>query len=259
MPSSPIRILVRHFEGVVLPCPLADLPELPTPAEVLDQVPDPCRVRGRRHRLGVLLALCVVAVLSGATSLVCIARFAADSGPDLRRRLGIAASTPVATTPDRLLSRLDGDALDDAVCAWLARLAADPVEEPTPALTGLAVDGKTVRGSRTDGTAVHLLAAALHESQAVIAQHQVEARSNEIPAFAPLLDGLDLHGVVVTADAMHTQREHAEHITAAGGHYILIVKGNQKKLRKQMKKLPWHEVPQRVPLVVGIDRRHERL
>lgn len=45
--------------------------------------------------------------------------------------------------------------------AWLARLATDPVEKPAPAVTGRAVDGKTVRGSRTDGTAVHLLAAAL--------------------------------------------------------------------------------------------------
>ncbi|MGX4688831.1 transposase family protein [Streptomyces sp. JNUCC 63] len=80
-----------------------------------------CRTRaasgGRRYRLGVLLALCAVAVLSGATSPACIARFAADSGPDLRRRLGIAASTPVATTLGRLLYRLDGDALDDAVGA----------------------------------------------------------------------------------------------------------------------------------------------
>lgn len=67
VPSSPIRILVRHFEGLVLPCPPADLPELSTLAENLDQVPDPRRVRGRRYRLGVLLALCVVAVLSGAT------------------------------------------------------------------------------------------------------------------------------------------------------------------------------------------------
>lgn len=86
--------------------------------------------------------------------------------------------------------------------AWLARRATDPVDEPDR-LTGLAVDGKTVRGSRTDGHAVHLLAAALHDSQTVIAQRQVTAKSNEIPALTPLLENLDLHGVVVTADAMH--------------------------------------------------------
>ncbi|MGW9030595.1 ISAs1 family transposase [Streptomyces sp. NPDC055722] len=243
MPSSLIDVLQRHRGDVELPCLPAEPPDLPTLAEVLDRVPDPRRVRGRRYRLGALLTLCVVAVLSGATSPSRIARFAADSSPDLRRRLGLPATTPAATTLGRLLSRLDGDALDDAVGAWLARLATDPVEEPTPALVGLAVDGKTVRGSRTDGTAVHLLAAALHQSQAVVAQRQIEAKSNEIPAFAPLLDALDLHGMVVTANALHTQREHAEPIAAASGHYILIVKGNQKKLRKQMKKLPWHQVP----------------
>ncbi|MFI1436958.1 hypothetical protein [Streptomyces lydicus] len=53
--------------------------------------------------------------------------------------------------------------------AWLARYVVDPVDEPGDTLVGLAVDGKTVRGSRTDGQAVHLLAAALHACQTVIA------------------------------------------------------------------------------------------
>ncbi|MFH9229362.1 ISAs1 family transposase [Streptomyces lydicus] len=66
--------------------------------------------------------------------------------------------------------------------------------------------------------------------------------SNEIPAFAPLLDPIDLRGVVV-ADAMHTQRAYAEHVIAAGGHYLLVVKGAQKKLRKQLRRLPWRQNP----------------
>ncbi|MER5348564.1 ISAs1 family transposase, partial [Streptomyces mirabilis] len=158
-----------------------------------------------------------------------IARFAADTDSDLRERLGLASSTPNASTPGRFQSRLDGDALDDAVGAWLARYAADPVYEPGDRLDGLAVDGKTVRGSRTDGQAVHL-----HACQTVIAQRQVAAKSNEIPAFAPLLDRIALRGVVVTADAMHTQRAHAGHVITAGGHNLLVVTGNQKRLRKQL-------------------------
>ncbi|MFF8374456.1 ISAs1 family transposase [Streptomyces lydicus] len=57
------------------------------------------------------------------------------------------------------------------------------------------------------------------------------------------MDRLDLRGVVVTADAMHTQRTHAEHVITAGGHYLLVVKGNQKKLRKQLRRLPWRKIP----------------
>ncbi|MEU1276613.1 ISAs1 family transposase [Streptomyces sp. NPDC005799] len=109
---------------------------------------------------------------------------------------------------------------------------------------GLAVDGKAVRASRRDDrTAVHLLAAVLHESQAVISQRQIAAKSNEIPAFAPLLESLDLRGHVITADALHTQTCHVKQITAQGAHYILVVKGNQKKLRRQLRRLPWREVP----------------
>ncbi|UAX58500.1 hypothetical protein K5X85_35945 (plasmid) [Streptomyces sp. A144] len=107
----------------------------------------------------------------------------------MRDQLGLNRATPNASTPGRLLAQLDGGTVDDAVGAWLARHASDPVDEPDR-LTGLAVDGKIVRRSRTDGLAVHLLAAALQDSQTVIAQRQVAAKSNEIPAFTPLLEKL---------------------------------------------------------------------
>ncbi|WP_330291188.1 ISAs1 family transposase [Streptomyces sp. NBC_00576] len=218
MPSSLISVLARRCEDAAAPCPPTNPGELATLAEVFERLPDPRRVRGRRYRLGSLLGLCLVAVLGGAKSLAQISRFAADAPPEVRDQLGLTRATPNASTLGRMLARLDGDTVDDAVGAWLARRATDPVDEPGR-LVGLAVDGKTVRGSRADGHAVHLLAAALHDSQTVIAQRQVAAKSNEISAFAPLLEHLDLRGAVVTADAMHTQREHARHIIAAGGHY----------------------------------------
>ncbi len=146
------------------PCS-ADPQQLTSLAEVLGRIPDPRRVRGRRYRLNSLLALCLVAVLGGATPLAAIARFAADTHPGLREQLELASSTPNASTLGRLLARLNGDALDDAEGAWLARYAAAPVDEGGDTLAGLAVDGQPVRGSRTDGAAVHLLAAALHSCQ----------------------------------------------------------------------------------------------
>ncbi|MGC9496952.1 ISAs1 family transposase [Streptomyces sp. WG7] len=243
MSSSLIGVLQYHCADIDSACPEPEPSQLACLADVLGRLPDPRRTRGRRYRLGSLLALCLVAVLGGATSLAAIARFAADTDSELREQLGLPASTPNASTLGRVLARLDGDALDDAVGAWLARYAADPVDEPGDTLVGLAVDGKTVRGSRTDGQAVYLLAAALHACQTVIAQRQIAAKSNEIPAFAPLLARIDLRGVVVTADAMHTQRAHAEHIIAAGGRYLLVVNGNQKKLRKQLRHLPWKQIP----------------
>src|SRR6266536_1322472 len=70
----------------------------------------------------------------------------------------------------------------------------------------VAVDGKTLRGAvDADGRQVHLLAALAHGSGVVLAQRRVDAKSNEITGFRPLLEGVDLQGRVVTADALHTQ------------------------------------------------------
>ncbi|WP_379507680.1 ISAs1 family transposase [Nonomuraea zeae] len=246
MPSSTIEVLSRHLEHVALTDPTSDLPTL---AEVLDAVPDPRHRRGRRYRLGPLLALSLLAVLSGATSLAKITRFIAGYDPDLRTQLGLPA-TPLATsTLGRLLARLDGDAFDAATCAYLSAITpGHPPETTTQTITaasttllGLAVDGKTLRGSRTGDSVTHLLAAVRHDTQTVLAQRQVEAKSNEIPAFTPLLSGLDLSAMVITADALHTQAEHARQLVAAGGHFLFIVKANQPTLHRRLKALPWRE------------------
>ncbi|QDU26691.1 Transposase DDE domain protein [Anatilimnocola aggregata] len=56
-------------------------------------------------------------------------------------------------------------------------------------------------------------------------------KSNEIPAVQQLIDMLDLSGAVVTADAMHCQRETAEKIIAKEADFVLMVKGNQETLQ----------------------------
>ena len=111
----------------------------------------------------------------------------------------------------------------------------------------MAVDGKSLRGTRHasgDGQAVHLLAAAEPQAGTVLAQTEVGGKTNEITRFAPLLEPLDLAGRVVTADAMHAQREHAEFlVTTKNADSILTVKSNQPGLYAQLKNLPWREVP----------------
>jgi predicted transposase YbfD/YdcC len=110
----------------------------------------------------------------------------------------------------------------------------------------LAVDGKTVRGARSaDGSAPHLLACLDHRSGAVLAQVAVDGKTNEITMFTTLLDQAgDLNEVLVTADALHAQREHATWLAARGGHYLVTVKGNQPSLLRQLRSLPWKDVPE---------------
>ncbi|MFE2425058.1 ISAs1 family transposase [Streptomyces hokutonensis] len=92
--------------------------------------------------------------------------------------------------------------------------------------------------------AIHLLAALEHTTGLALAQLDVGEKTNEITCFKPLPETMaDLAGVVVTSDAMHAQREQADYPLGREAHYIVIVKGNQKKLRKQLRSLPWTEIP----------------
>jgi predicted transposase YbfD/YdcC len=212
--------------------------------EALAQVPDPRDPRGIRYRLAPVLAVAVCATLAGARSYAAIAEWAADAPPRLRMRLGLPGTVPDPATIWRVLTAVDPAALDAAAGVWVnAQLAA---RRPLGLRVVLAVDGKTVRGARSaDGSAPHLLACLDHRSGAVLAQVAVDGKTNEITMFTALLDQAgDLNQVLVTADALHAQREHATWLAARGGHYLVTVKGNQPSLLRQLRSLPWKDVPE---------------
>ncbi|WP_338672627.1 ISAs1 family transposase [Streptomyces sp. SCSIO 30461] len=224
--------------------------EVPGLLERLAEVPDPRDPRGVRHRLAAVLALTACAVLAGATSLLAVGEWIADAPPHVLEQVGAHPDPllpgrilPAETTVRRLRARIDGDALDRAVGRWLADRR--PKEPGAAGLRGLAVDGKSLRGAaKARGRKIHLLAALDHTTGLVLAQLDVGEKTNEITCFQPLLDTLaDLAGAVVTSDAMHSQREHAEYLLGRDAHYIVIAKGNQKKLHRQLKSLPWKDIP----------------
>ena len=113
-----------------------------------------------------------------------------------------------------------------------------------------------MRGARTGkDPAPHLLAVLDQATGTVLAQARVADKSNEIPALRELLKPLDLDGVVVSADAMHTQTDTAEWITQQGGHYVITPLGNQKTLRRTLKKLPFKDVPSTSSVDISHGRR----
>jgi predicted transposase YbfD/YdcC len=149
-------------------------------------------------------------------------------------------AVPSETTIRRTFARLDAEALAAAIGAWLADR--DHLNRRRRAV---AVDGKTLRGaSDAQGRQVHLLAAIDHATRTVLAQRQVDGAPGEVPGFRPLLADLDLAGVVVTADALHTHRDAAEFlVTGKQAHYLFTVKANQPTLLACCARLAWHRVP----------------
>ncbi|MFI0226966.1 ISAs1 family transposase [Streptomyces lydicus] len=176
-----------------------------------------------------------------------MSEWVADAPPALLERLGTAVdplvpkrSWPAESTIRRLLARIDADALDRAVGAWLADR-----QTRGQGLRGLAVDGKSLRGAaHAKGRKIHLLAACDHVNALVLAQMDVGEKTNEITRFRTPLDTLDdLAGTVVTSDAMYTRHDHAVYLLDRQAHYIVIAKRNTKKLGRQLKSLPWTQIP----------------
>jgi DDE_Tnp_1-associated len=161
--------------------------KLPGLLEFLAQVPDRRRVRGRRHRLAAILALACAAVAAGSRSLTAIAEWAAAAPAAVLAAFGVRRDpraeswvVPSETTIRRALNKVDADALDAQVSAWLLALAGYGGEQYPGEAMVVAVDGKTARGARqAGGTAPHFLAAITCAETAVIAQQQVDAKSNE--------------------------------------------------------------------------------
>lgn len=240
--SSPILDVFDHLGP-----PAAGLDaELAGLFAALSAVTDPRRRRGVRHRCTAILVAAAGAVLAGARTFTAIAEWTHDLPPGVRSRLGFGRSVPSESTIRRVLQALDAEDFDSAVCRWLAArdAPAEPSHTQRPGRQMVAIDGKTARGARgPDGRAVHLLAALTHDRGVVLGQSQVDGKTNEINAFAPLLDRLDITGALITADAMHTQVRHAQYLTGRGAHYLLTVKGNQPTLHRQLRDLPWKQIP----------------
>jgi predicted transposase YbfD/YdcC len=65
------------------------------------------------------------------------------------------------------------------------------------------------------------------EHRVALGEVRVDEKSNEITAIPKLLQMLELHGAIVTIDAMGCQKEIAAAIRERGADYVLAVKGNQ--------------------------------
>lgn len=265
-----VRELVKHgartLRGRQLPAALAGYErKVPphcrlAPAQVgslwqvlQQQVPESRSVHGLRHKQATVLAIAFAYLLAGGRGgHRGVALFAADLSPTQRaafrcwfnpkeRRYDVPAENCIY----RVLKAVPVLAFQQAVWAWqkqrLGRADGDVV----------VLDGKAVRGSQ--GT--QLVGAINARSGRALGVEAVADKSNEIPAGQTLLERLDLDGTIALMDALHTQVETARTIVQeGGGDFVLVAKGNQKRLLAQSQ----HLLPEAFSPSGNDDRRGPR-
>jgi len=249
--SSPDHLPIFQTKEARVPVKALSKKDIQSLMDDLSQVTDPRKRRGIRHSQTSLIATLVCAILSGAYHTLAMAEWADNLSNSLKKRLGyrrhpetnllIAPSEP---TLRRALQSIDVLKVEQAISGWLERILSKS------GLTGevkvLSVDGKTVRGASKaeGGQKTHLLSAFLQNRGVVVAQKNVDEKTNEIPELRALLAPMEISGQIVIADAMHTQTETARFITEdKKADYVFTVKKNQPTMFEDIASLPWEAFP----------------
>ena len=236
----------------------------------LRALPDPRSPQGRIYPLASLIAvaLCGLSV-AGHDGLTAIGQWAKRANQAEQARLGLPwdPMTGKYRVPDEktirtTLNRLNPRALTRALLG--RRRHTRPDGAPSRSVRGyrarrrklaakalarkriraVAVDGKTARGARrADGTRVHLLGVVEHGGN-LLDHLAIDAKHNETSHFTELLEPMDLTGMAVTADALHTVRANLDWlVTSKKAHYVAVIKKNQPLTYAKVKALPWKRVP----------------
>jgi DDE_Tnp_1-associated len=174
----------------------------------LEAIPDPRRRQGRRYSLAPLLLFSVLAVLAGATSYRGILVFIRLHRERLNLIFGAGLRrAPAVNTLRYLFQALDPAALERAFRGHARHLCERELPPSEPYV--IALDGKTLRRSfdhLNDRAAAHVLSAFASDAALILAHQEVPAAADEIAAVQILIDALGVHGVLFTADALHSQK-----------------------------------------------------
>jgi predicted transposase YbfD/YdcC len=215
---------------------------------VFERIPEGRKAKGRIYPQWLILSLMTLAKLCGYHAYAEMARFVRNH-PNLPLLLGFTRpDLPCDDTFRHTLKQLDSESLDEALAQWaqqeLVALQAS-LDEP-PSYSAYSADGKTLRGSRDElngQKAAHLLSLVNQQYHTVIAQQQVAEKRNEISAAKTLFGNMSLAGMVITADALLTQKGLTAVIEQPQGRYLLVLKGNHQQAKELLAEVFREDLP----------------
>ena len=186
---------------------------------IIEDERDPYTIK---HELIDILKLVMVSVLCGMDELDKMVDYGNSKKEFLKKEFEIK-SIPSKATLTRILVMIDPKWLGLSIVGIVQSLIKEKA-------TQIMLDGKAIKSTDAIKTIEKMMniVTAYTDTGISLLQKTVENKTNEIPAVKELIQMLDVKGLVITADAMHCQKETAETIVKSGGDYVLQLKANQK-------------------------------
>ena len=193
--------------------------------EIFEEIPEPRKGNGIRHKLIDVISIGILATLCDFTAYTEMELYAQEKEGWLRTFLELPNGIPSHDTIGDIFAAISSNALHRCFAEW--------VETIREAISGeiVAVDGKTLRRSKDKQKGLkplHVVSAWANQNRLVLGEIATEEKSNEITAIPALLKLLNIKGCIVTIDAMGTQKEIAKTIIKEGGDYVLALKENHR-------------------------------
>lgn len=175
-----------------------------------------------KHKLIDILKLVMIAVLCGMDELDKIIDYGKSKKEFLEREFNIE-TIPSKPTLTRIFIMISPKWLSLSIVCILKSLIKEKHEQ-------IMIDGKAIKSTDAIKTIESMMniVTAYTDTGISLGQMTVGNKSNEIPAVRELIEMLDIEGKIITADAMHCQKETAEKIIENKGDYVLQLKANQK-------------------------------
>jgi predicted transposase YbfD/YdcC len=231
------------LEQIVIPASAQEA-DAQTLYEVLRQVTDRRKPRGKRYEAALVLTLLLLGKMSGECGMSGIAQWARLRLEWVCEHLPLArASLPCGNTYHNVCDHIDLSELNQRLADFFApAVVEESIDEESASaapqrLRHWVLDGKCIRGSHRPShsqEAQSVLTLYDVTSQYVVTQRQLAGKGHERTTALALVQELDLSGVLLSADALHTQPAWCTSVRRQGGEYLLIVKANQRLLRSEI-------------------------
>ncbi len=175
-----------------------------------------------KHKLIDILKLVMIAVLCGMDELDKIIDYGKNKKEFLEREFNIPL-IPSKSTLTRIFIMINPKWLGLSIVCILKTLIKEKHEQ-------IMLDGKAIKSTDAIKTIESMMniVTAYTDTGISLGQITVDNKTNEIPAVRDLIEMLDIEGMIITADAMHCQKETAAKIIDNKGDYVLQLKANQK-------------------------------